>query len=285
MSDTSAIVVRNAPVLPSAGEVQALMLLAEGAAMSGYLSSSAPMSNMNQRKADAFFVMTYGRELGIPPMTALKTIYVIDGKPSCSGQALLALMRRAGIRVELPDPGTVTDRATIRVKRPDGDWREYTYTREMAQRAGLLNRKTWQQYPAEMLIWRAVSTAARFEAGDVVGGLYTVDEVSEGRYELNAEGDLVTPTPVLQATNPSAAWHENPSNIAFLLTRAAERGIGSSEAELLALLGGKTWADFETGKAAWEALNDAFNRRTIVTPFALEQKEQDEVVNENDIPW
>jgi hypothetical protein len=168
-------------------EVEALKEICKVAAYSGFLSSTAPRNDMAWRTADAFFVVMYGRELGIPAMTALKTIYVVDGKPSCSGQALLALMRRAGVEVEIPDPSTVTDKATIRIRRPGGEWREYTYTEQMAKDAGLIGKGTWGKYKREMLIWRAVSTANKYECSDITGGLYTIEELSP-QTVLDADG-------------------------------------------------------------------------------------------------
>jgi hypothetical protein len=176
------------PNLPTTAEIEAMNAMCKIAAYSGFLNSTAQMANTTQRAADAFFVMMYGRELGIPAMTALKTIYVIDGKPSCSGQALLALMRKGGMEVDVPDPGTVTSSATVKVKRPGGKEKSYTYTMDMAKKAGLENKQNWKRSPAEMLIWRAVSTACRFEAPDIVGGLYTIEELQPDR-AVNEQGD------------------------------------------------------------------------------------------------
>lgn len=202
----------SAPNMPSMAEIEAMNAMCKIAAYSGFLSSTAPISNTTQRAADAFFVMMYGRELGIPAMTALKTIYVIDGKPSCSGQALLSLMRKGGMEVEIPDPGTVTTSATVKVKRPGGSWKTFTYTQAMAEAAGLWNSKgNWKKHPAEMLIWRAVSTAARFEGSDIVGALYTTEELQPDR-PVNEQGDpLDMPMVTISAPAPEAPA-ENPDN-------------------------------------------------------------------------
>lgn len=175
------------PAIPTLPEVEALKEICKVAAYSGFLSSTAPRNDMAWRSADAFFVVMYGRELGIPAMTALKTIYVVDGKPSCSGQALLSLMRRAGVEVEIPDPSTVTNSATVRIRRPGGEWRAYTYTEKMATKAGLWGKNTWAKYPAEMLIWRAVSTGNKYECSDITGGLYTIEELAPNT-PLDADG-------------------------------------------------------------------------------------------------
>lgn len=207
------------PSLPTLAEIESITAICRIAAQSNFVNSSAPMNNQTQRMADAFFVVMMGRELGISAMMALKTIFVIEGKPSCSGQALLSLMRRAGVEVIIPDPATITDRATVKVKRPGGEWHEYTYTEEMAKQAGLLGRNIWGKYKREMMLWRAVSTANRFETPDITGGMYTIEEIAPPNLEVNAEGDIVgqlslpasTPSTDIEKMSPQKA--PPPSNV------------------------------------------------------------------------
>ena len=178
-----------APIIPQLSEIAAIKAMSEIAAYSGFLTSTS--SNAVNRAADAFFVMMYGKEIGIPPMTALKTIYVIDGKPTCSAQAMLSLVRRSGCEVRLPDIGRIENEATVQIKRPAGEWKPYTYTTGMATDAGLMGKSNWKKYPREMLLWRAVSTAIRFEASDFVSGLYTIEEINPD-LDVNAEGDPIS---------------------------------------------------------------------------------------------
>jgi hypothetical protein len=51
----------------------------------------------------------------------------------------------------------------------------------MAQRAGLTGKGPWQQYPAAMLRARASAELCRLVWPDVVGGLYTPDEMGDAR--------------------------------------------------------------------------------------------------------
>jgi hypothetical protein len=84
-----------------------------------------------------------GAELGIPFVTALSEIHVIEGRPSPSAQMRLALVRRAGHEAEFLE--TSDERAVIRgrrrERRNDADgWVIVSWTTEQAQRAGLLDR-------------------------------------------------------------------------------------------------------------------------------------------------
>jgi hypothetical protein len=54
---------------------------------------------------------------------------------------------------------------------------KYTFTIEDAKRAGLLSKDSWQKYTKELLVARAISGCARKVFPDVVGGLYTVEEL------------------------------------------------------------------------------------------------------------
>lgn len=204
------------PSIPDMAKIQSIQEICRVAAASGLVQSNAP--TMGQKLADAFVVAMYGFELGIPPITALQQIYVINGRPSCSAQLMLSLVRRAGFDVEMPDPSTIIDRATVGIRRPGGKMKYYTYTVEMAKQARLFGKKgdMWEKYTREMLMWRAAATACRAEGGDVIGTLYTVEELNPD-IEIGADGaplELigisspdVTPEPQSQPTKSDPLLH------------------------------------------------------------------------------
>lgn len=292
------------PSLPTLSEVETLKEMCKVAAYSGFLNSNS--RDITQRSADAFFVVMLGRERGIPPMTALQTIYVLDGKPTCSGQALLSLIRRAGCEVDIPNPSLVTDSATVRTRRPGSTvWKEYTYTLDMARKAGLATKKNWERHAAEMLIWRAVSTMARFEYPDIAGALYTVEEINPD-LDVDEDGSPVrmgqmsiTPLespkvePAAEQTVPpplpEQAAPEQPAGDP-LKTRwvnadrfaRVKRDITQLTGDWLAIVPslvadkGITNIDdmaqwdtaFDTGKAAWDYVEQAFNTKLASSPPA-----------------
>lgn len=184
----------------SMDELQVVERLAQVISSSQMLRSRT--TDPRERNAEAIYIMLLGRELGLSPLAALQNINLISGKPVVSGQALLGIMRQRGLEVDVPDPASVSDAAVVRVRRPGRDWVSYSYTREMARKAELLNKpgNMWNKYPAEMLIWRAVSTASRMAASDLMLGLYTVEEMDETA-QLNEDGELIgqLPSPRLAA--------------------------------------------------------------------------------------
>lgn len=190
----------------SMDELQVVERLAQ--VISGSQMLRSRTTDPRERNAEAIYIMLLGRELGLSPLAALQNINLISGKPVVSGQALLGIMRQRGLEVEVPDPASVTDAAVVRVRRPGRDWMSYSYTREMARKAELLNKpgNMWNKYPAEMLIWRAVSTASRMAASDLMLGLYTVEEIDETA-QLNEDGELLgqLPAPAAPKSLPASA--------------------------------------------------------------------------------
>lgn len=140
---------------------------------SGFLPSSI------RTPEQALTVMLTGRELGIPPMTAIRLIAVVDGKPTIEAELMAAMIFRdhGGDALRLEE--STAARATYRYKRRGWpEYRTFTFTIEEAKQAGLLGKKNWQGYPAAMLRARCVSAIGRLAFPDTIGGMYTPEELN-----------------------------------------------------------------------------------------------------------
>ena len=125
------------------------------------------------KPADAAICMMYGAEVGLPPMTALQRIVVINGKPTLDAQGMTALIRAAGHSLV----GTTSDtEATVTGTRTNGDTMSVTFTIADAKRANLVKNGPWTQYPSAMLWARAMSKLARELFSDVLMGMAYVPE-------------------------------------------------------------------------------------------------------------
>jgi len=125
------------------------------------------------KPADAAICMMYGAEVGLPPMTALQRIVVINGRPTLDAQGMTALIRGAGHSLV----GTTSDtEATVVGTRLNGDTMTVTFTIADAKRANLVKNGPWTQYPSAMLWARAVSKLARELFSDVLMGMAYVPE-------------------------------------------------------------------------------------------------------------
>ena len=145
------------------------------------VSSLLPQA-LRGKPADVLVTVMYGRELGLSPMQSLQGIYVVNGRPSMSGQLWLAKVRQAGHRVKIE----ATDKtATCTITRGDtGEEHTETFTFAEAERAKLTGKDVWKSWPKRMLTWRAVSNCATVVCPEVALGFEVTEFV---RDELEPE--------------------------------------------------------------------------------------------------
>lgn len=137
-----------------------------------------------------------GLEVGLAPMQALSSIAVINGRAVIWGDALPALVQRAGHHIDVEYEGhgdSLTAVATL----TRGDTGKKTVRRfglADAKRAGLLGKPgPWTQYPQRMLMHRARSWAIRDGAADAIMGLAVAEEVAD--YGPDAARDVTPKQP------------------------------------------------------------------------------------------
>lgn len=137
-----------------------------------------------------------GMEIGLAPMQALSSIAVINGRATIWGDALPAMMQRAGHHVDVDYEGE-GDRLAAVATLTRGDTGKTIVRRFSiadAKRAGLLDKKgPWQQYPTRMLAMRARSWAIRDGAADALMGLTIADEAQD--YGPDAARDVTPAKP------------------------------------------------------------------------------------------
>lgn len=142
-------------------------------------------------KGAALAVIMAGDELGIPPMAALRGLFLVNGKVGMDYSLMVGLLRRAGYRVVWKDKSDT--RCELLLTHPDGTTHTEVWDVDRAKKAKLWgNSGPWSTYPEAMLTARCVSSAARAFAGDVLAGCYSMDEVREiGGGTVNVGGSEV----------------------------------------------------------------------------------------------
>jgi hypothetical protein len=157
-----------------------------------------------QGQADAIMAAVLrGMEIGLAPMQALSSIAVINGRASLWGDALPALMFRAGHSVDVAMDGEGDARkATATLTRSDtGTAFVRTFSVADAKKANLWGKAgPWQSYPERMLSMRARSLAIRDGAPDALMGLQVAEEVQD-----YAPMKDVTPAPTAARQNLAQA--------------------------------------------------------------------------------
>lgn len=125
-----------------------------------------------------------GAEVGLAPMTALKNIAVINGRPSLWGDSLMALVLNSGL-CENFDEDIRGDKdemvAACTVKRKGlSSPKTRTFSVADAKKAGLWGKAgPWTQYPTRMLQMRARAFALRDVFPDVLGGFMVAEEAQD----------------------------------------------------------------------------------------------------------
>jgi hypothetical protein len=133
-----------------------------------------------------------GDEVGLSPLAALRSIYVIKGQPAMYARAMVALAQSRGHRIwtELETADTVVV-CGHRAGDPDHVER-VTWTLIRAKSEGLFRNPQWTQRPQAMLWARASTDVARRIAADVLLGIpeLTADELTG-----DVEADRPAPSP------------------------------------------------------------------------------------------
>lgn len=123
--------------------------------------------------------MLYGREVGLPPMTALSQIAVIEGRPGLSAEGMRALVLAAGHELVI-DKATGAECIMRGRRRGTADWSApVIWSIDMARAAGLAGRGPWKTYPRQMLIARASTELCRNMFPDVIHGFRSVEEIDD----------------------------------------------------------------------------------------------------------
>ncbi len=138
---------------------------------------------------DMLAAVLVGKEMGIEPMEAINSLFLVNGTVSMSGKLMSALVHRAGHELHV---SITKDKATVKCLRRDPythelhDVGSISFTTQDAERANLLDKETYQAYPSVMLTWRALSQACRIYFADVLSGVAYVPE------EINVNAPLET---------------------------------------------------------------------------------------------
>lgn len=167
---------------------------------------------------DAAVAIIYGREVGLPPMTSLQFIAVINGRPSIYGDALPGIALNKGLITDMQEHLEGEGEAMMavcEVTRPSGTVVRQTFSIADAKQAGLWGKQgPWTQYPRRMLQWRARSWAIRDAAPHGLFGM-TAEEARD--HEMSERARDVTP-PSQSAQETIAKLDENERNGIFDLT-------------------------------------------------------------------
>jgi hypothetical protein len=159
--------------------VNEMVQMAKMLAMSGLLPKA--LQKLDSPPAGAFAIILAGQEIGLPPMLAIRSMNLIDGKVFVGADALLGAFKRAGGRASFTKHDETE--AVLWVRHPNGDEHTETFTIEMAKAMGLYDKlgpngspSMYRKNPKAMLRARAVTAALKSVGWEPAGGVYDPDE-------------------------------------------------------------------------------------------------------------
>lgn len=152
----------------------------------------------------AVVIALKGKELNFPIMASFENIDVIMGKPALKPKGMASLCFKGGVRTKtikdfedvLNEKGERVDKiTTIRFYR-DGIEEDVSYKYTDAANLGLTTKDNWKKQPGIMMYWRCFSKGANRVCPDLIGGLYTTEELAgftpnAPTVQLTEDGDVI----------------------------------------------------------------------------------------------
>lgn len=155
--------------------------------------------------AGAITIIQYGHELGIPPVSALQTMAIVNGRLCMEAKAMQAIFQNHGGEIKVIERSRV--RAKIELSKAGREPYVHEYTMEQAKTEKLSGKDNWLKMPETMLYWRAVATGIRLYDPGVIFGLYSKEELvdisTSAEKPDNAGRGIATPSGEPEKTRPT----------------------------------------------------------------------------------
>ena len=155
---------------------------------------------MRGKPAGVAAASLYGRELGLAPMTSLRSVSLIKGRPALSSEAMRAMVLAAGHTIAFEEM-TAARCVIIGRRRGSEDSTRVVFTMDDAKKMGVGGNAQYAKMPRQMLAARATAELCRLIFADVIGGLVADVEVDDDSEPLAT----VTPMTTARRKNPPKA--------------------------------------------------------------------------------
>ena len=149
---------------------------------------------------DAAVAMLYAAPLGLLPVTALKSIYVVHGTPALYAESMLSIALSRGHQIERVHATETSVKFRCR-RRGSENWQEVEWTIQRAQKAGYTSNAKYRENPIGMLTEKCKAEAARLVAADALAGIPAGEDIELGDYSDEPAQEVTdTPAPTPKRT-------------------------------------------------------------------------------------
>lgn len=143
-----------------------------------HLVKSGLLGRNIQKPEAAFAIILAGRELGLTAMQSLRSIHIIEGKPTLSADLMVALVKRSPVCRSFKLIESTAEVATYEADRIGEGPTRMSFTMAQAKAAGVNGKDNWRKYPEAMLRARCIAALARVVFPDLLMGIYETDEIA-----------------------------------------------------------------------------------------------------------
>ncbi len=189
----AALAIIPTPQAPSASTQLEPHSAEQAFTLAQHLVKSGLLGRNIQRPEAAFAIILAGRELGLTAMQSLRSIHIIEGKPTLSSDLMAALVMRSPTcryfqMVESTNTVARYETQRVGAAKPT----TMSFTIEDAKLAGVTGKSNWKTYPAAMLRARCIAAICRVVYPDLLMGIYETDEIAPS----NAMPQTREPAPI-----------------------------------------------------------------------------------------
>ena len=176
------------PIIP--GTYEEAWRMAQAFSFAGIVPKGLEGKSPEETLGKVTTAIMHGLEVGLPPISAVRNIMVVNGRPQIWGDGAIALVHASGklewMKEEMTEkPKSPEWTATCTMKRK-GQESPYThsFTFGQATAARLNTRPIWLAYPEIMLMNRARAFCIRKGFADCLSGLAIAEEVGDFEEEV-----------------------------------------------------------------------------------------------------
>jgi hypothetical protein len=157
-----------------AGEVRAAAQIAEGLCRTSFVPK-----HFYDKPAETAAAILTGYELGLSPMAAVRSIFIISGTPGMYAKSMVAVVQSRGHEVWIPEQSD--ERVVVRGRRKGSKHVfETVWDRARVVKAKLTGNAKYQDNPQQMMVARGQAEICRQVAADALHGIpYAVEELDD----------------------------------------------------------------------------------------------------------
>lgn len=171
-------------------------------------TSFVPEHFRNKPEETTAAILT-GCELGLPPVAALRAIFVFKGVPGMYAKTMQAVVQRQGHEVWIPEQSD--EKVVVKGQRRGSEHvYETTWTPARVEKAGLTTNPLYKKSPQQMMVARGLAEISRqVDPGALLGIPYSVEEIEDFddrpiRAELTVRPPVTTSEILGVAAGPAA---------------------------------------------------------------------------------